>query len=53
MSFPKNPHRRTYLHLYYSLHSTHRVDGSAGQAKRVTYTAVSRNKYGTGYKMMG
>jgi len=27
MSFPKNPHRRTYLHLYYSLHSTHRVDG--------------------------
>jgi len=26
--FPKNPHRRTYLHLYHSLHSTHRVDGS-------------------------
>ncbi|WP_339650622.1 PDZ domain-containing protein [uncultured Maribacter sp.] len=31
MSFPKNPHRRTYLHLYYSLHSTHRGDGTYTQ----------------------
>ena len=27
VSFPKNPHRRTFLHLYHSFHSTHRVDG--------------------------
>ena len=29
VSFPENPHRGTYPHLYYSLHSTHRVGGRA------------------------